>query len=237
MKVTGVPGADRDDAPRTTLKRVLRTLVPKRLLKERDTVLRLGPKAGRIYAGLRMRNVLGVSGPGNCQLPRGARRFVFVCYGNIMRSPAAEALFKAALTEANLQNSIETLSAGMHAIPGNPAHPRAQIAAREMGFGLTEHRARLLSLEMVKWADILFVMDLQNQAELLEQYPDARHKVLLLGAYASPPLRHREIADPYFGDIETTRNCFRLLQVCIRNLIADLVSDSPARTEHAAVQA
>ena len=76
-------------------------------------------------------------------------------------------------------------------------------------------------------------MDFQNQAELLAGYPEASAKVFMLGAYADPPLRGREIPDPFYGDENTTRLCYAGLQTCIRNLTNDLFSyTGDARESH-----
>jgi len=71
-------------------------------------------------------------------------------------------------------------------------------------------------------------MDYQNEAELLTRFPEYREKVYMLGAYAEGTGQYCEIADPYHGDLETTRICARQLQVCIRNLIGSLYPESVA---------
>jgi len=235
VKAIGGKAVNSDRAAGSAMKRFLRPFVPQGVRRERDIIRRLGPKAGRTYAGLRLRGILGLGWSGSVRVPQSARHFVFVCHGNIMRSPAAEAMFKRALATANLHDRIDVVSAGLHAVVGTPAHPRAQSIACEMGLALSGHRARLLSADLVEWADVIFVMDYQNQAELSDRHPCARHKLFLLGVYASPPQQSREIRDPYFGDLETTRQCFRTLQVCIHNLVAELLPQTAERAKKAVV--
>jgi protein-tyrosine phosphatase len=134
----------------------------------------------------------------------------------------AEALLRNELKDTPQARSARISSAGLHAIPGNAAHTWALASSREFGISLEEHRAQLLTAEMVQEADVIFAMDFQNQAELLTLYPDSRHKVFMLGACLQSPSRCREIPDPFFGDVETTRNCYRVLQTCVRNLAAEL---------------
>jgi protein-tyrosine-phosphatase len=204
-----------DDHP-SPLKRILRTLVPKRMLQERGIVFRLGP-AGLTYARLRFRDAMKIGRSNQRLASPGARSVLFVCYGNIMRSPMAELMLKRVLAESG-HEGILVRSAGIHATPGTEAEPRAQLAAAELGVPLTHHRSKLLTEQMMEESDVVFAMDLQNQAELLTRFPRARHKVLLLSAYAEGDLRGREIRDPYYGDQDESRRCYSLLQACVNNL-------------------
>ena len=83
----------------TASKDVLRKFIPDFLLKRRSIVLRLGPRAGRIYATLRLRNALRVRASNRRLVPPSARSFLFVCFGNIMRSAMAEFLMRQAFSE------------------------------------------------------------------------------------------------------------------------------------------
>jgi protein-tyrosine-phosphatase len=206
--------------PSPGYKTILRTIAPNFLLKERDTYLRLGPKAGAAYARLRILGLLGLAGS-QAAVPKTSRSFLFVCFGNIMRSPMAEALFLKELGSLVEEQSLRIASAGLHATPGNPAHPWALAASPEFGISLDQHRAQLLTEEMLQETDAIFAMDFQNKAELITLYPDFAHKVFMLRSCAQTS-GQAEIPDPYFGDMETTRNCYRMLQACVQNLAADL---------------
>ena len=210
------------------VKDALRRLVPPTVLKERGTLLRLGPTAGPIYARLRLLDWLGIRS-GNATLVKpGSRSFLFVCFGNLMRSPMAEAMFRKSVASASLPD-IQTTSAGLHAVPGTPAHPWALTASAELGLPLEGHQARLLTADMVSAANVIFAMDFQNKAELLAQYPESKDKILMLSAYAPGAQRCREIPDPYFGNLSTTQQCYGVLEKCVKNLTAALVSDERQR--------
>jgi protein-tyrosine phosphatase len=202
-------------------KDVLRKFVPDFLLRERDIVRRLGPKAGRIYARLYVLDLLRIRTANRRLVPPAARSFVFVCYGNIMRSAMAEFLMRKALGDVG-REQVRIVSAGLHACAGRAAHPWAQEASTELGIPLTEHRAKPLTPQMIEGADCVFAMDFQNKAELLTLYPGFQEKFYMLSAYAEGPWRYREIPDPYLGDLETTRFCARQLQTCICNLISSV---------------
>jgi protein-tyrosine phosphatase len=210
-----------------TFKDVVRKFVPRFLLQQRGIIRRLGPGAGRIYARLRLRDVLGVRTENQATVPDSARSFVFVCFGNVMRSAMAEFLMRNALRDAPGKiGRIRIVSAGLHANPGREAHPWMQEAAAELGISLATHRAKVLTHEMVNVADAIFAMDFQNKAELLTLYPDAANKIFMLSAYAEGSWRCREIPDPYLGNLEVTRHCAKQLQICIRNLLSATVFSS-----------
>jgi protein-tyrosine-phosphatase len=211
-----------------TLKDVVRKLIPRFLLQQRGIIRRLGPAAGRIYAGLWLRDVLGMQREKQQTVPAVTRSFVFVCFGNIMRSAMTEFLMRKAL-DGKAPEEIEKVhivSAGLHANPGREAHPWMQEAAAELGISLASHRAKLLTREMVDAADAIFAMDFQNKAELLTLYPEAAGKICMLGAYAEGSGKCREIPDPYLADLEATRYCAKQLQTCINNLLAATVFSS-----------
>jgi len=214
-----------ENASNTGWKQIFRTMVPDVLLRERQLFLRLGPKAGPIYARLRLLDTVGVHSPNIGKVPSNAQSFLFVCFGNIMRSPMAEAMFRKAASQASLA-TLRVCSAGVHAINGSQAHPMAMEASQELGLPLSQHRAQLLTPDLVSEADVILVMDFQNKAEVLALYPEARQKVLMLSAYAGNAHRYREIPDPYFGDLETTRRCYAVLETCIQNLTAELAAHS-----------
>ena len=203
------------------LRAALREVTPSVLLRERAVILRLGAKAGPIYARLRLLDSLGLYAHNKSRIRPNAKSFLFVCFGNIMRSPMAEALFRKSILEANLD--VYACSAGTHAVAGNLPDPRALAASEEMGTSLAEHRAQPLTARLIEQADAIFAMDFQNKAELLTRYPEHREKIHLLSAYGDGAQRYREIADPYSGDLETTRACYAYLQICIRNLTAELI--------------
>jgi protein-tyrosine-phosphatase len=214
-----------EDATRsitTVSKDVLRRFIPDFLLKQRNIVQRLGPRAGQIYAALRLRDLFGARQASRRLVPHSSRSFVFVCYGNIMRSAMAEFLMRQAVTRAGMESHMRIASAGLHAAPGREAHLWAQAAAAELGISLADHGAKTLTREMVEQADAILAMDFQNKAELLTLYPEFQEKIYMLSAYAEGPWQFREIPDPYLSDLDGTRFCCRQLQICIRNLVSSI---------------
>lgn len=202
----------------------IRRLVPDFLLRQRSIISNSGATAGWNYATLCFRDAIGMRASNRRLIPPSSRSLLFVCFGNIMRSPMAEALMRRELAETRLDQKIEVASAGLHATAGREAHPWALEAAGGLGISLVHHRAKPLTKEMVDRADCVFAMDFLNKAELVTKYPEAKNKICLLGAYADGERRYREIPDPYLGDLEATKSCYQELQTCVRNIMASTFS-------------
>lgn len=138
----------------------------------------------------------------------GRARLLVVCYGNICRSPMAEVLFEKALDEAGLGASFSVRSAGVGAQPGTPAAPGALQAARERGLDLEGHRARRLTPEMAREADILIAMD-----EVVEE------EIYILAGEV--PVLLWTVDDPYGGPEAGYRRAFREIEARVRRFVAD----------------
>ncbi len=122
-------------------------------------------------------------------------RIVFVCQGNVCRSPFAAALLRSLLDGAPAGGMIEVRSAGMMAWPDRPSPPDAVAAAAARGIDLTSHRSAWLSRGDAAAATLLLVFDETNRAALLDRYPASEGKVLRLGDLAGLGA----IADPWGG--------------------------------------
>jgi len=217
-----------DDTPPTSGRKEKEgKLAPKVLREQRSVTARSGSRAGRIYARLRLLDMMKINTANPRMARRDAKSFLFVCFGNIMRSAMAEALMYRALSELKVNDAnIHIMSAGLHATPGRETHPWALQAAGELGVALHDHRARLLTMEMIEQADCILAMDFQNQAEILALYPAAKEKICMMSAYAEGPWKNREIPDPYLTDENGTRYCARQLQVCVENLVRSTLLSS-----------
>jgi protein-tyrosine phosphatase len=147
---------------------------------------------------------------------------LFVCFGNIMRSPMCEALLNRAVHSTFPQMCVS--SAGLSAVTGREAHPWAITAAHELGISLENHRARLLTSEIVDHSDLILAMDYDNYARLVSRFPDARKKVYMLGSYQGMDSRKVEIRDPYYQGADATGHCFRILANCIDHLVQEFIT-------------
>lgn len=127
-------------------------------------------------------------------------KVLFVCMGNICRSPTAEGVFNALLASRELTDAFQVDSAGTHAYHvGDAPDLRAQKAARERGVELKHLRARKVRGEDFETFDHILVMDDENHAILHEICPDEhKYKIRHFLEYA-PHLQRREVPDPYYG--------------------------------------
>ncbi|MEX2122563.1 MAG: low molecular weight protein-tyrosine-phosphatase [Woeseia sp.] len=125
---------------------------------------------------------------------------LFICMGNICRSPTAEGFFRKVVADAGLAETIRVESAGTHAYhSGAPPDRRAQAAAERRGVTLSNIRARRITDEDFESFDYILVMDKDNLGELLERAPEEhRSKVRLFLEFAGTG-RAAEVPDPYYG--------------------------------------
>ena len=129
-------------------------------------------------------------------------RILFVCLGNICRSPTAEGVMHKLVSEAGMQDAIELDSAGTGAWHvGEPADARARAAALAQGIRL-ESVARQLCREDFERFDLILAMDSANRRELYKRAPNAsaREKIRLLREFdpASAGLNDLDVPDPYY---------------------------------------
>ena len=125
---------------------------------------------------------------------------LFVCMGNICRSPTAEGVFRHHVNEVGLSERIIADSAGTHAYHvGEPADRRACAAAERRGISLADIRARRVSDSDFEEFDFIIAMDEDNQQRLLDRAPEEyRSKVRLFLSFASAS--ETEVPDPYYED-------------------------------------
>jgi len=128
-------------------------------------------------------------------------RVLFVCMGNICRSPTAHGVFQALVDEQDLGESIRVDSAGTHSYHVDSApDSRSQATARARGVDLSRLRARRFVASDFHDFDYLLAMDRGNLADILAiRPPDAAARAQLMLDYA-PHRETREIPDPYYGN-------------------------------------
>lgn len=136
---------------------------------------------------------------------------LFVCTGNICRSPLAEALLESSSRSFGLPVAVE--SAGTFARRGSPATPDAVVTARELGLEIEEHRARPLSEHLIDRADLVLGLTREHVEEVLMLVPEATSKTftlkelaVLLGALPPAPVRSdRDAAMDRIAEAERLR--------------------------------
>jgi protein-tyrosine phosphatase len=150
-------------------------------------------------------------------------KVLFVCLGNICRSPTAEGVFRHLLAQEAPELRVEIDSAGTAGYHiGHPPDLRSQRAAHARGIDLSGLRARQVSAEDFLRFDLILAMDRDNLEELEAMRPaDSRARVQLFLEYA-PELGRTEVPDPYYGDARGFEEVLNLSAAASRGLIAAL---------------
>ena len=150
-------------------------------------------------------------------------KVLFVCMGNICRSPTAQGVFERVVRKAGLVEEIHVDSAGTHAYHvGEPPDRRAQLAASQRGYDLAAQRARRLNAQDFEHYDYVLVMDEANLEDATRVCPeDHRHKLSLFMHYA-PHMGEREVPDPYYGGDSGFERVLDLVEAASEGLLADI---------------
>jgi protein-tyrosine phosphatase len=154
-------------------------------------------------------------------------RILFVCLGNICRSPTAEGVMRHLLSEAGLQDRVEVDSAGTggwHV--GAAPDERAAAAARRRGIAL-DGAARTLDVADFDRYDLILAMDADNRRDLLRLAPDdaARAKVHLLREFDPASVASAggptdlDVPDPYYGGARGFDDVLDLVEAACRGLL------------------
>ncbi len=148
---------------------------------------------------------------------------LFVCMGNICRSPTAEGVFTARVSEKNLQAHFKIDSAGTHAYHvGDAPDLRAQHAARQRGIEIQHLRARKFTFQDFEDFDYILVMDDDNHTIVRHACPPQHlHKISYFLDFA-PQLRKREVPDPYYGDGNGFERVLDMIEAATEGLLLAL---------------
>ena len=154
-------------------------------------------------------------------------RLLFVCMGNICRSPTAEGVMRHVLLEAGLESSVEVDSAGTGAWHvGEPADGRARAAARRRRIELTTIARQVTRADLDEF-DLVLAADAANRRDLLRlagEDPGRRAKVRLLREFDSASLQagDLDIPDPYYGGGDGFEDVLDIVEAACRGLLGEL---------------
>src|SRR5437763_9848127 len=142
---------------------------------------------------------------------------LFVCTGNVCRSPMAEGIFRHAVKD---RGSYRVVSAGLGAIDGQPPSYHAVQAVRELGIDISGQRSRMLTPDLIEEADYIFGMTHSHIDTVMMMYPHASEKTFLLREFDETlDLFEKDISDPIGGSYDIYVNCRDQIEQGIASLL------------------
>lgn len=156
---------------------------------------------------------------------------LFVCMGNICRSPTAEGVFRKLVEDAGLEKRISADSAGTHAYhAGEGPDRRATEAAARRGFTLAKIRARRVVEDDFEIFDHILAMDNENLLILEEQAGESHRQKLRLFLEFARSVPEREVPDPYYGGPAGFEKVLDLVEDAAAGLLDAIRKDIGVRT-------
>jgi len=147
-------------------------------------------------------------------------RILFVCLGNICRSPTAEGVLRALAAREAPDLPLEVDSAGTAGYHvGEPPDPRMRAAAGRRGYDLNTLRARIVEPRDFERFDLILAMDRENLAVLRRRAPEVVHERLRLFLEFAEDAERQEVPDPYYGGANGFEEVLDLVEAAARGLL------------------
>jgi len=151
------------------------------------------------------------------------RSIVFICTGNICRSPYAAHRFVATLPEA-LRSYMTVGSAGFIG-PDRGTPNNGLTAASARGIDLREHRSHVITADIVRDMDLLVVMESAQAARLRTSFRASPERIVVLGDLDPDPIDTRTVRDPIFQPVQVFEETYERIDRCIRELYRAIAGD------------
>ena len=150
-------------------------------------------------------------------------RILFVCTGNICRSPSAEGVLRRRLQDCGMDGAVAVESCGTHSFHvGDPPDARAISVGAALGYDISELRARAWRTADARAFDLILAMESHHVEWLTQRIPGgATPTVARLLDYA-PGQPCRDLPDPYYGGIDDFERMFALIETGVAGLLPDL---------------
>lgn len=145
------------------------------------------------------------------------RSAVFICHGNVCRSPYAAYLFSR-LAANRLTTPVAVSSAGFVG-PGRQSPAQALAAAARRDIDMTEHRSMLVGDAPLASTDLIVVMSAEQRESLRQRFAGLRGMILILGDLDPEPVRRRTVVDPWGGDDALFDESYDRIDRCINALV------------------
>ena len=148
---------------------------------------------------------------------------LFVCMGNICRSPTAQGVFQHFVNKKKLDKKIAVDSAGTYSYHiGKKPDPRAMMAAAKRGYDLSKIRSRKVIDSDFEKFDYVLAMDSENHEDLLNQCPGVYQNKIKFFLEFSPNSNFQEVPDPYYGGVQGFEVVLDLVEETSQNLLSHI---------------
>jgi protein-tyrosine phosphatase len=158
------------------------------------------------------------------------QRVLFVCMGNICRSPTAEGVFRTLVEAGGHEDRVGCDSAGTHGYHvGDPPDERAQRHAAARGYDLSGLRARKVEVADFTRFELVLAMDRSNLELLKHVCPPRQHRRLALFGDFSERYARQEVPDPYYGGAGGFERVLDMIEETSQRLLQHLLASIPPR--------
>jgi protein-tyrosine phosphatase len=153
---------------------------------------------------------------------------LFVCMGNICRSPMAEGIFRREIAKAGLQDKVNVDSAGTHSYHvGSKPDLRAQNAVGKRGVNIGNLRGRQVADTDFERFDYILAMDSSNLSNLMRRAPVKWHKKIKLLLSFSRKYPNLDVPDPYYGGLSGFEENLDMIEDAVQGLIREIQTLQP----------
>ena len=161
--------------------------------------------------------IKGISGS------RGIKKILFICLGNLCRSPMAEYLSRNRL-ENKGKRDIKISSAGFLDQTGSLSPGEIHMVMNEAGLDVSQHRSSPITEEKITDADLIIVMEKRQRENLCRQFPDEAYRIFLLSQFDGQNPEERDVTDPMGQGLPFYRNCFNEIRTLVDGLTEHILN-------------